>query len=82
MKVYSVLAIFGGVPTIVESFRDRYAARRRALELATEYELLSKPMDWQKSEGRWDARQGSRRFWEHHWYSDEHDVVVEECVLR
>lgn len=82
MKVYTVLAIFGGVPTTVESFSDPGSAQRRGLELADECGLLAQPQDWEKEDGKWDTELGSRRVWQHHWYSHEHDVLVAECDVE
>lgn len=82
MKVYAVLAIYQGVPDTIEAYIDYEPARRRALELASEVDLLSKPPDWGQADGEWDPQGGCSRTWPHHWWNDEHDVVVAECDVR
>lgn len=75
MRVYTVLAIYDGVPAHVEVFGDPELARRRGLELAEEFELLQEPPDWHDYD-EWNSEAGSTRFWQHHWYDNQRDVVV------
>jgi len=81
MKVFVVLEMQGGVPTEVTTYDDAQAARKRGLELAESLEILVKPWDWPDSNGEWHPEVGATRSWQHHWYSDEHDVVVAECEV-
>ena len=82
MKVYAVFGIYGGIPTDMEVFVDREAARRRGRELAKEYDVLEAPWDWTADDGRWTPEAGATRSWMHHWYNDERDVVVATCELQ
>jgi hypothetical protein len=82
MPLYVVIEIQGGVPSEVTAFTDPAAASRHALELARGLDLLRKPRDWDPQDGDWQGEEGSTRSWLHHWYSDEHDVVVAECSVR
>jgi hypothetical protein len=82
MKVYTVLAIYQGVPDTIETYTEIGLARTRGRELASQLDIMSRPPGWERSEGRWNPQRGSTRAWRHHWYNDEHDVVVAECDLR
>ena len=82
MNVYAVLSTFGGVPTTIEAFDNAASARQRGRQLAAEYGLLFRPVDWEAEDGRWSPARGSQRVWEHHWYSGEHDVVVTQCDIQ
>ena len=82
MKVYTVLAIYQGIPDTIETYTEVGPARKRGRELASQLDVLSRPFDWGRAEGRWNPQRGSTRSWQHHWYNDEHDVVVAECDLR
>lgn len=81
VKVYTVLAVYQGVPDTIETFTGIGAARRRGRELARQFDILRRPPDWGRVEGNWNPQRGSTRRWEHHWYNDENDVVVAECDL-
>lgn len=80
MKVYTVLGVFDGVPSEVEVFASLPSARARGFELAAEYELLERPS--QELESHWNPEEGSTRFWRHHWFDDQRDVVVAEAEVR
>ena len=82
MPVYAVLGVYDGVPTGVEVFADRESARARGFELAREFDLFEMPPDWQPVYGEWNPERGSGRFWQHHWYDNQRDVVVAECDVR
>jgi hypothetical protein len=81
MKVYAVVELYDGVPQDVAVYADAELARERALETAREFDLLDVPPDWHVSYGLWNAHAGSSRYWRHHWYDDQRDVVVAEREL-
>ena len=82
MKVYVVFGVYDGVPTDLRVFSDRLAAERYGRELAQGYDVLEKPWDWGPEDGAWVPTEGATRYWLHHWYNDERDVVVEECQVQ
>jgi hypothetical protein len=81
MKVYTVVEVLGGVTQNVEAFAKYGTAKAIGLKLAEELDLLASPPDWQTTDGIWYAEKGSTRYWRHHWYDDERDVVVAECSV-
>ncbi len=81
MTLFVVVGVYQGVPSEVRTFRSAKAAHRRGYELASEFNLIRRPWDWSKEDGRWNPKRGCARFWEHHWYNDESDVFVARCEL-
>jgi hypothetical protein len=81
MQVFTVVEVWGGVTQGIEAFAEYGTAKAGALELARELDLLNQPPDWQLRDGAWDPERGSTRYWKHHWYDDERDVVVAECAV-
>jgi hypothetical protein len=81
MTVFVVVAVYQGVPGEVRTLTSAKAAHRRGYQLASQFNLVRRPWDWCKEDGRWSPKRGSTRFWEHHWYNDESDVFVARCDL-